>query len=165
MKAVADATILIHLAKIGKISLLKKLFNMIIIEKEVYEEIITRGELNAEISIIRPLIEENFIIIKESVQIIDMPHLHKGERKSMSLCRELKIPVLLIDDEEGFNVAAMINLNPMRTTSVLIVLLDKKLISLNEYEESLKDLSESGYFLDASTYQKLIQIGESIAKK
>lgn len=164
MKAVADSTILIHLTKTGKIRLLKKLFEKIIIENEVYKETIEKGKEHSEVPIIKELIEEGYFIVKEAIKKIEMPNLHEGEKNSISLCRELNINNILIDEVEGFNVATMLNLKPIRTTSILIVMLDKKLINLEEYKNSITDLSESGYFLDRNTYDRLIKIGENIAK-
>ena len=59
----------------------------------------------------------------------------------------------------------MINLTPIRTTSLLLIFLDKKIINFNEYKESLKELSESGYFLDAITYERLLDAGKEIVKR
>ena len=167
MKAISDSTPLIHLAKIGKINCLKKIFEKIIIAKEVYHEVIERGEElgKGEIEIIKKLIEEKFIIVKESKEKIEFPNLHAGEQTSLALCRELQIKNLLIDEKDGFNVAVMLNLIPIRTTSILIILVDKKIIDFKEYKLSLKELSQSGYFLDAATYDKLLNIGLGLTSK
>ena len=164
MKVISDATPLIHLAKIGKINFLEKLFDKIIIEKEIYKEVVEEGENfnKTEVLLINNLIKNKFIIVKEAKKIIEIPSLHKGEKKSISLCRELKIKELLIDEKEGFNSATMFGLNPIRTTSILIILLDKKFINFKQYKSSLRELSESGYFLDAGTYEKLLNIGKNI---
>ena len=164
MKAISDSTPLIHLAKIGKINLLKELFEEIIIEDEIYKETIEKGTEHSEIPIIRSLIENGFILVKEATKQIEMPNLHEGEKKSISLCKELNIKNILIDEEEGFHIATMLNLMPIRTTTLFIILLDRKIINFNEYKESLQKLSESGYFLDALTYEKLLNIGRNIAK-
>ena len=59
----------------------------------------------------------------------------------------------------------MFNLIPIRTTSILIILLDNKMINLDKYKDLLKKLIETGYFLDAITYERLLSIGENIAKR
>ncbi len=164
MKSVSDSTPLIRLAKIGCINLLKKVFAEIIIENEIYREIIEKGTEHSEIPIIRKLIEERFIIARETIKKIEIPNLHEGEKRSISLCKQLNIENILIDEEEGFNITTMFNLIPIRTTSLLIIFLDKNLISLREYRESLKRLSESGYFLDALTYERLLNIGKNLRK-
>ena len=161
---VSDSTTLIHLAKIECINLLKKLFDKIIIENEIYKEIIERGKEHIEVLLIKRLIEENFIVVKKATKKIEILDLHEGEVMSISLCKELNIETLLIDDEDGFKVSAMFNLIPIRTTSLLMILLDKKIINFNGYKELLKKLSESGYFLDALTYERLLNIGKNISK-
>ncbi len=164
MKTISDSTILIHLAKIGKIHYLKEIFDQIIIPKEVYYEVMEKGkELEKnEIELIKNLIENKFIIIKEVKNIIEITNLNKGEREALSLCKELNINSLIIDETEGFNVANILNINPIRTTSILIILLDKKIINFDEYKLCLKELSETRYFLDAVTYDRLLEIGRNI---
>lgn len=164
MRAIADATPLIHLAKIGKLHLLKRLFEKIIIETEVYKEVIEKGGGHNEVSIIKKLMEEKFITVKESARKIEMSNLHEGEKKSISLCLNLNVKNILIDEGEGVNAATMLGLIPIRTTTLLIILLDKGLIHVKEYEDAIHELLESGYFLDASTYARLLKIGKGIVK-
>ena len=164
MKAISDSTPLIHLARVRKIHYLGNLFNEIIISEEIYKEVINKGEEQSrtEVNLIKKLIEEKLITKKEANNIMEIPNLHKGEKEALSLCKELKISNLLIDDKEGFNSAIMLGLTPIRTTTIFIILLDKKIIDFNEYKESLQRLSESGYFLDALTYERLLKIGKGI---
>ena len=141
------------------------LFDEIIISTGVYEEILEgkkRGK--NEVMIIEELIENKSIIVKKPNSIIEIENLDIGEKESISLCKELNIKTILIDEEKGFNVSYMFDLNPIRTTNLLIILLDKSLINLSQYKELLRKLIESGYFLDALTYQKLLNIGNNIAE-
>lgn len=165
MRAVSDSTPLIHLAKINKIIYLKKIFSKILIPEEIVQEVIKKGKEQGrkEISLIEKLIEEGFIEIKNVALSVDFSNLHSGELNAISLCKEQKIKNLLIDEKEGFDSAEMLGLNPLRTTSLLLILLDKKMLSLREYEESLLQLSESGYYLMASTYQRLLDEGRKIS--
>ena len=103
-------------------------------------------------------------MVKETKSKIEIANLHEGEKKAFALCKERKIKNILIDDKEGFNTALILDLLPLRTTSLLIIFLDKKLINFNEYKESLKKLSETSYFLDLSTYEKLLSIGKNLQK-
>ena len=161
MQAVSDATPLIHLSKIGRISDLKHIFDKIIIPKEVFHEVVVRGkELEKkEVIFIEKLIEEGFIAVKETSSSVAMPNLHSGELKAMALCESLKIKTLLIDEKEGYDAALILGLAPLRSTSLLLKLLLKKRITYAEYKESLLNLSESGYFLSAETYEKLLEAG------
>ncbi len=160
--AISDATPLIHLSKIGRISDLKYIFDKIIIPKEIYNEVVVSGKEHnkKEVVFIEKLIEENFIIVKEASSSVVMPDLHEGELKAMALCKSLKIKTLLIDEKEGYDTALILGLQPLRSTSLLLRLLHKKRITFNEYKESLLNLSESGYFLSAETYEKLLEAGK-----
>ena len=166
MKVVSDSTPLIYLSKIGCINLLKNLFEKIIISREIYEEVVVSGKKRKknEILLIENLIEQKFIILKYPKSVIEIENLDKGEKECISLCKELSVSNLLIDEKKGFDIATMFNLTPIRTTSILIILLDRKIISLIKYKELLKRLPEEGYFLDASTYEKLLSIGDNIAR-
>ncbi|MDO8459730.1 MAG: DUF3368 domain-containing protein [Nanoarchaeota archaeon] len=166
MKAVSDSTPLIHLSKIGCLNFLKELFEEIIIPKAIYEEVIIKGKTlgKNEIILIEKLIEEGFIITKESKSKIELENLDKGERECIALCKELNINNILIDEKQGFKVSLMFNLTPIRTTSILIILLDRKIITFSKYKDLLKELPRGGYFLDALTYEKLLKIGENLVK-
>jgi len=72
------------------------------------------------------------------------------------------IDLILFDEKAGFKIAEMFNLTPVRTTSIIMLLLDKKVINLKTYKELLKKLLESGYFIDALTYQKLLSIRDNL---
>lgn len=164
MQAVSDATPLIHLSKISKIRHLEKLFDNIYIPKEIFEEVVIKGKdlEKKEVMLIERLIEENFIIVKDVHSKVEIPNLHYGEIKAIALCKELKINNLLIDEKEGFEAAFILDLNPLRTTALLLRMLKRKIINFNEYKESLLNLSESGFFLSAETYEKLLNAGKSI---
>ena len=166
MKAVSDATPLIYLSKIGCVHFLKEVFEEIVISEGIYDEVIVKGKEKGEndILLIEEFIKEKFIIIKKPRAVMEIDKLDRGEKESISLCKELKISTILIDERAGFSVAQMLNLIPIRTTSVFVILLDRKIINLNKYKELLKLLPEKGYFLDAQTYQKLLSIGETLGK-
>jgi len=161
MQAVSDATPLIHLSKISKVSYLKKLFGAIFIPKEIFEEIVIKGKefKKKEVAFVEKLIEEKFVIVKEARSSLNMPNLHIGELKAMSLCKDIKIRALLIDEKEGYEAALILGLKPLRTTSLLLRILNKKMIKFNDYKEALIGLSESGYFLSAETYERLLEAG------
>ncbi len=167
MKAVSDSTPLIYLSKIGCLHLLKHLFEEIIIPKEVYNEVIAKGKEKKknEVLFIEEMIEDKFILIKEPKSSLNIENLDKGEKECIALCKELGIKVILIDEKTGSNISYMLNLNPIRTTLILVASLDKKLINLARYKELLKTLPQEGYFIDSLTHQKLISIGENIARK
>ncbi len=167
MRVISDSTPLIHLSKIGYLSLLKEVFEEIIIPPGVYEEIIIAGKKRGqnEVRFIEELILEKFIFVKEPKTVPEIAGLDKGEKECISLCKELSVKNILIDEKEGFHICEMFSLIPLRTTSLLIILLDKKIIHAEKYKEILRKLLGSGYFLDVRTYEKLLSIGERMNKE
>lgn len=166
MLAVSDSTPLIHLAKIGKLHYLKKLFDNVLIPKEVYEEIIIKGKEQNKSEV--PIIEKsigNFIIIKECGLMINQPNLDLGELKAISLCKELKIRDLLIDENEGYDTTLILGLKPLRTSALILRLLNKKIIDFEEFQEALLNLSKSGYYLSAELYSRLLETGRNLFLK
>lgn len=169
MKAqiISDATPLIHLAKINKLPYLRELYKEILIPKKIYEEIVIKGKRSQEkeVFIIEKLIEEKFIIVKEVSNKLDLPHLHEGEREAISLCKEMKIDKILIDDNDGFETAEFLKIKPLRTTALILRMLNKNIINFKEYQEVLIQLSNSGYYMRLEVYEELLKAGKEIAKK
>ena len=97
MKAISDSASLIHLAKIGRIVMLKRIFDEILIPKKIYEEVIEKGkELEkSEIFEIQKLIDEKFIKIIEVSSNLEILSLDDGEKEAISLCKEIKIIIII----------------------------------------------------------------------
>src|SRR3990172_10799121 len=142
--AVSNATPLIYLAKIGKIALLRRFFDKIYIPHEVFAEVVTEGKkLNRkEIFLIENLIEEGFIDIGEVKKTPEIKSLHEGEAKAIALCRELRLNTILIDDKEGYEFSKLLNLNPLRTTALLMKFYKENLLSYKEFCDAVLKLSE-----------------------
>ena len=167
MKVVADSTPLISLSKIGSVNLLKKIFKQVVIPPKIYEETITEGKKRGknEVTLLEKLIEEGFIFIQKPQTMMKITNLDEGEIECISLCKEGAIDTLLIDDDEGCSICQILNINSLRTTSLLLVFLDRGFINHEQYKELLKNLMQNGYFLDTLTYERLLTIGKNIAKK
>jgi len=166
MFSVSDSSSLIYLSKIKKIMLLKRLFKKIYIPREVYMETIIEGSKKNEkdVFLIEECVKDNFIEIKDVKNNLNIKNLHLGETKAISLCQELKIKNILIDDKDGYNTAEILGLNPLRTTSILLILLDKKIITLSEYENSLSELINNEFFIEDKIYDFLIRVGRNKIK-
>jgi predicted nucleic acid-binding protein len=165
MKAISNSTPLIYLAKLNKFSLLTKLFEEIIIPEEVYDEVVLKGkELNKpETIIIQNFIERNFVKIEKIKPKLKIDTLRKGEICVISLGLKLGIKNILIDDKEGVEVCKVLGLKPFRTTTILLELLKRNLISLEEFENLLIELSKDGYFLRADVFKFLLKEAERLS--
>lgn len=162
MKAISNSSPLIYLAKISKLKLLRNIYDKILIPKEVFKEVVEEGKkLNQkEVILIEELINEKFISVEESRKLRKfekLSQLHEGEIYAISLCLNLKEKNILIDDKEAYNFCKLIELTPIRTTAILLELLKEKIIDINEFKESLKNLSKEGFFIDINTFEYLLE--------
>jgi predicted nucleic acid-binding protein len=71
---VSNSIVLIYLAKIGKLSLLKKLFKEVIIPAEVFKEVVTIGKehLHPDAFVIEVAVEDGWIEVKEIVTLREL---------------------------------------------------------------------------------------------
>lgn len=60
-------------------------------------------------------------------------------------------------------MAEILGLNPLRTTGILLILLDKEIINLEEYENSLNELINNNFFIEDKLYETLIRAGRNKA--
>ena len=162
---VSNATPLIHLAKIKKYSLLKSLYNKIIISHKVKIEIVDEGKkLNKpDALLIEKEIESGFIEVKKVNKLIETAlELELGELSTLSLAKKIKINEVLIDETLGRTAAKIIGLIPRGTLYVLLKNLKLKNITFNDFLDILNQLIESGFRLKEEIYIKVIEEAKKI---
>jgi len=162
---VSNATPLIHLAKIKKYSLLKSLYNKIIISQEVKIEIVDEGKkLNKPDSLlIEKEIESGFIEVKKVNKLIETTlELGTGELSTLSLAKKININEVLIDETLGRTAAKIVGLVPRGTLFVLLKNLKQKNITFNDFLNTLNQLIESGFRLREEIYIKVIEEAKNI---
>ena len=119
MIVVTDSTVLIGLAKLGKLTLLKEIFSEVSIPEEVFKEVVERGKGKPGSKLIResPWIEIKTVKDKTQVSFL-MGSLDRGEAEVLALARELGADLILLDEEKarkgaviaGFNVMGLLGL-------------------------------------------------------
>lgn len=103
MPVVSDASPLLLLAKIGKLNLLKELYQEIIIPLQVKNEVLVNKDEAS--NIILSEIEKGWILLKdletfpEVKRLGDKLGLHKGETAALSVAKHLNIKEFLADDK------------------------------------------------------------------
>ena len=164
-KIVSNATPLIYLAKIKKYSLLKSLFDKIIISQEVKIEIVDEGKKlkQADALLIEREIEDGFIEVMKVEKLVETSlELDLGELSTLSLAKKLKIDEVLIDETLGRSAARIIGLAPKGTLYVLLKNLKLKEITFDDFLNILNELLESGFRLKEEIYIKVIEEAKKI---
>jgi len=159
---VSNSTVLIYLAKIGKLNLLKELFRDVLIPAEVFNEVVIRGKENqhSDAFIVERVIEEGWIHIKDIEAFVELEDfgIDLGEAQAISLAKSLGVPVLL-DQTHARNAAKAFGLRPRGTIFVLLAALKKKLLTSEEYQDSLEDHVKAGFRMSDVVYLEAVRLG------
>ena len=149
---ISDSSPIIFLAKINELNILEKLFKNITISPEVKEEILVDGKSDSKI--ISRAIEQGWIKIEAQKSNLNL-RLGKGEDSAINLAKE-KDDSLLIDDALGIKAANSFNIKNIRTTTVILMALKKKLINKKEAINLINKLIGLGYYISPKYYSLLI---------
>ncbi len=159
---VSNSTVLIYLAKIGKLSLLKELFREVSIPAEVFAEVVIRGkeQQHPDAFIVESAVEEGWIYIKdiETAGELEKFGIDPGEAQAISLARSLGVPVLL-DQTHARNAAKALGLKPSGTIFVLLAALRKKFLTYEDYQDSLEELVRAGFRMSDEVYLEAVRLG------
>ncbi len=149
---ISNATPLIFLSKIGKLILLKRIFKEITIPRAVQAEVLVEGKPGC--IAIRESLAEGWIKIKNPQKVLELS-LGLGETEAISLAREVK-DTLLLDDAYAIKAARINEIETMRTTSVLFLAANRKIMTPEELIQSINALIESGYYIRPAEYAFLL---------
>ncbi len=158
---VSNSTPLIHLAKIGRLELLREFFGEVLIPKAVYRECVLEGKGSRDAELI-----ENTYWIKvvgindETLKRSLMLELDEGESEAIVLAIESKAGLILMDDYDGREVAKALGL---KVTGTIGVLLRAKFQGrIQSIKEELEKLKETGFWLSEGLYKRILEeAGES----
>ncbi|MEA2029642.1 MAG: DUF3368 domain-containing protein [Campylobacterota bacterium] len=154
MIVVCNATPIISLASIGRIDILKNLFDKLYIPKAVYDEIKSKQAYGYN------EIEDSFFevvsIKDELAQNILLNDLDLGEAQTIVLAKEMRADIVLIDERIGYQIAQSQNLNVKRTLSLLIV--SKNMGYINEVKPLLDDMIAKGRWISNRVYLEALRL-------
>ena len=140
---IANSTPVICLAKIGHMRLLKMLFGSVTITESVKEEVLVEGKPGY--SSINDALSEGWIRVANPKQMVELG-LGKGENSSLSIAKESD-DKLLIDDASAIRAAKALGIDFIRTTSVLIMAVKRKIITKKQAVSLIGQLVKAGYYI------------------
>lgn len=161
MKVVANASSLIHSAKVPKFwVLLKETFKEVYIPQAVYHEILKGREIQSpDIPLVERAISDGWIKIVEVQAVPKLPNnLGQGEKEAIALTEQLKINWVLIDDRVASTTARLRGLEVRSIAYLLIYLKRKGKINQTQAINLLDDLIKSGYYLSSRDYVNIKEI-------
>lgn len=168
MRAVSDASSLIHAAKVPALwTALEKAFEEILVPEAVHAEILAGKEIQSpDVPVILGAISKGWIKITRGINASGLPgNLGAGEKEAICLMIQVRADWLLMDDQVASTTARLLGL-PVRSLSFLIVyLVAKRLIKASEGTMLLDDLVDSGYYLGPSDYLWIKKLLKEVSRK
>ncbi len=150
---ISNATPLICLAKIGQLALLKKLFGSLKVPLEVQEEVLIEDK--QEYHSLKQAFDEGWIEVIQS-KIKEDFRLGKGETSAIQLAREKKETIIL-DDYAAIKTAEALGIPTIRTTTIIFMSLEKKIIKKEEALTLINALIENGYYIAPKFYIEIVR--------
>jgi hypothetical protein len=163
MKVVSNSGPLINLAKVGQFTLLRDLFQHIMIPPAVFEEVVVRGggqpgsgETNTAQWITRGMLEQF------DVADILVAELDRGEAEALALALQEKADWLLIDERVGRRFAQQVGLKVKGTLGVLLEGVRRDCI--DDLQPLLDTLMAEGTWIAPALYAEVLKLSQEIQR-
>jgi predicted nucleic acid-binding protein len=129
LRVVCDSTVLIGLAKIGKLDLLKQIYEEVYIPEAVYTEVVSRGKGKPGVREIANAlwIKKEPVKERRTVDLL-IAEMGYGEAEVLVLSKELNADWLLVDDERARAAAISAGFNIIGLAGILLLAKQLKLI-------------------------------------
>ncbi len=158
MIVVSDSTILIGLAKIGKLDLLKEIFSKVYIPEEVFKEVVERGKGKPGSKVIKEAAWIELKPVKDEIQVaLLLGSLEKGEAEVLVLAKELNADLILLDEEKARKSAAIAGFEIMGLLGLFI--LAKNLGLIHEVRPLVDKLMINKFRISDKIIEKTLKKG------
>ena len=163
---VADASPLIHLSKIGRLGLLKRLYDTVLIPKGVWEEVVAQAKGRPGASEVERGIAEGWIkVAKVSVpKTLQTEGTFGADGEVIALAEKRHLPLILNDRA----VAAIARTHGVRVvwlTQALIDAVEKSEVSSGEASAILRELVRAGLRIRSEVLAEVFHLIEERGKK
>jgi hypothetical protein len=170
--AVADSSVLICLVKIGRLVILKELFQVVLITESVYEEVVIQGKRSGKdgISTIEKAISDRWIQVvtgssrrkHEAGKYRDIWGIGLGEAESIALAKSRALPVIL-DDKNARHLARIMEIQYSGTAALLLRALRRGIVDKSAYFACLRDLGQV-MWLSPDVMAEMLRLAEEKEK-
>lgn len=167
--AVADATVLIYLAKLERLDALREPFERVLVPEPVHVEVVREGMRLEHPDAIRieEAVDDGGLSLVEPPEIppvLERVGLEYGDRAVLAVALAEGVELVLTDDAGLRSVARTQDLVPRGTLAFLVQALEAGELSFDGYLEELEHLAEAGFRLSAELYAQAVRRGRAIAE-
>jgi hypothetical protein len=155
-KVISNSLPIIHLAKIGKLNLLRDYFRTSTVPGAVFQECLAEGKNRKEVEVIKNAEWIKVLEVKDKKLVkLLQSSLDDGESEAIALSLEIGADLILLDDSDAREKARLYGLSITGTIGILLrAKKDKKITSL---KESLLKLRGTGFWINKSLETKLLK--------
>lgn len=151
MPVVSDASPLLLLAKIGKLSLLKELYQEIIIPLQVRNEVVENKDKTSSLILSEIkngwIQQKNVEISPEIERLGEKLGLHKGETAALSVAKHLGIKEILADDKLARIAARILGFRAIGCLGIIMKAQEIGIITRTEAIDSIHKLVKAGLWV------------------
>jgi predicted nucleic acid-binding protein len=155
-KVVSNSTPLIALAKINRLDIIKELFGSIIIPDAVFIEVAAdkKGRAGRDEVFLAKWVYTMKVSIPLAADFLSV-NLDPGEAEAITLAKEIKADLLLIDDKDGRKAAKSVGI-PITGTVGLLLRYYKG--NREDFKLALDELIAKGFRLSEHEYEKFLKM-------
>lgn len=159
-KVISNSSPLIHLSRIGELTLLRYFFDDILVPEAVYRECVIEGKEREGAKRIEKAKWIKVTKIKNTdLKKALMMELDEGEAEVIILALEKSADLILLDEYEARKVARNYTLNITGTIGILLNA--KRKGKIKTLKDVLEKLKETGFWLSNDLYTKILKkVGE-----
>lgn len=170
-EAVADATVLIYLAKLGELSLLGELFDDVLVPGGVYAEVVERGReegyrdalgVEGAFGSVLTRVDPDDGTGRRAADLREGAGLGGGEAEAIAVAEDVGARCLT-DDHAARTTASSLGVEVGGTLFVLLSGLERGAYPFEGYVTRLDELTEYGFRMDASLYREALAAGRTVA--
>jgi predicted nucleic acid-binding protein len=164
---VSNTSPIIWLSKIGRITLLKKLFGEVVIPEEVYKEAVEKGlkEGFSDALAIKECVDQGWIKISKldereiklcQKMVEHAFEIHFGEAQAIILARKISA-LLLMDESSGRAFAETLGLKVRGTLYVIVEALREELLDRAEAKEIVLAVVSKGFRIEPKMLVRILR--------
>ncbi len=156
---ISNTSPLIHLAKVGKLELLKLLFKTIKIPLSVYNEIITHPN-NTETVIVKKAVDDGWLRIKRVLlkdPLKKFSTVAKAELEVIALAIQER-EIAIIDDRDAVQIANIFDVEVHGTLFVILKAVKQKLLKKEEAIKIVNQMMENEFYLSSNVYALFLEM-------
>ena len=167
MIVVSDTTPIISLLKARRVELLEAMFGEVIVPTAVYEELVSNPRFADEAELVKSSVFIRKVILHNTQEICLLMRsagLDEGESEAITLARERRAHVLLMDEAKGRQVAKRMGLPVMGTLGLLLASCKRGLLGREDVLECIEAMEKADIRISDTLHRYIIDRLDELAR-